>query len=706
MTIEMRCRSSTPIRIVLCVFLFAFASLESSFGKKLTITSDPSNAGVRLDGKYVGNTPLTFRVKGSDMLDSSGTRWTKPQTLVISKLGCAPRMTGITRDVLDSETMRFQLDCFQPHAQAGFQFLQKDQFADSAREYERALQLDPNQFEAIFNLGAAYMHLARYQDAKKTFVRASELNPDSVEALNMSGLASAKLHQHDDSISFFKGVLHLRPNFAEAYFNLAGQYRAMGHYDEALATVEQATRLDHSFAEAFSLKAEILEQKGRTSDALAAAQQGLRLKPNSAEANSVYGWELDEAGQSLRALPYTRRAVQLEPDWAAAYTRMCRTYIEVGQYSDALRACHDALERAPDDPEGFYYQALVYERLRKRSEALAAFRGSAEAFRKAQDIDGYGFYLLGNDYYRLGQLDKAAENYGKAIEQRPSLGVARLNLGIAYVHLGRETLAVEQYNALKSTDEPRAERLRKLIEQYEAARNETGVQSQSGSSLQGGSARGIEVRLKCEVDCSVRIDKIQNLQLSAGLTKSVPLTPGQHSIFATSATGEQKWQSTFTIYNSSRKEIFIPLGTSRPDSSQEKERKEVIREIARVRAQIDANNAKTVALEEQRRMILERQQARLEAQNQRQQRAEAIVNRIKSYEAEVEAESVLSKQADSDAQRSCSQRAGQSNYAAIAGLASCALAQQAAESHKKRVKELIDEMDELSHELYVLTKPT
>src|SRR5260370_37639862 len=152
-----------------------------------------------------------------------------PATLVVSKSGCAAHRAAITRSFLDSKDSHFELECYRSHLDAGFQFLLKKQFADSVREYERALELDRHHFEGFFNLGVAYMGLAKYREAKSAFDTAIQLKYDAPEAYNMKGLSCAKLLMHRDSIWCFTQSLRLKPDFALAYVTMAQQYPESWH---------------------------------------------------------------------------------------------------------------------------------------------------------------------------------------------------------------------------------------------------------------------------------------------------------------------------------------------------------------------------------------------------------------------------------------------------------------------------------------------
>jgi len=693
---------------VLTLSLFVLVHPGLSFGKKLNITSSPPEAEVQIDGQYVGTTPLTLEIHGNEILTASGIRWKNPATLVVSKSGCTVHRAAITRTFLDSKDSHVQLECYRSHLDAGFQFLLKEQFANSVREYERALELDHDHFEGFFNLGLAYMSLGKYREAKRAFDTAIQLKYDAPEAYNMRGLACAKLLMHSDSISSFTEALRLKPDFAIAYVNIAEQYRVSGHREEALNSVERAIQIRPDLAEAYRVKARVLEQLGRTNQAVTAAQRAFELEPDSARASLTLGWELDEAGQPQMALEYAEQAVKLNPMLREGYTNICRAYDELEEYRDAVKACQEALARSQSDAQSLFYAAVAYEKLGQSGTALAAYRRADAAFKEDPEPDEYALFLWGNTCFRLARVQRAVEHYEKAIRERPDFAPAHLNLGVAYIRLGQREKATDEYNALRSTDSVRAQRLKRLLDSPSASASlkqpEKSIVTPSSASQLSATAT-----VKCNVDCTISFDNAWKRPLFAGRSQSFPVAPGEHSISAISADGRRSWRTSVVWEKNSRKEIVVPIEPKTLDVREESERKELLAEIAQARARIDATRRKAADASSARARLLIDRGSLNERKRLLRQRAETIVNQIKVYEVQVDPELKQAEHDDNAALKSCSQGgSGNDTFSALmkaADTTACIMSKQSAERHRQRAKEFLVEIDKLSHELYSLTKP-
>jgi tetratricopeptide (TPR) repeat protein len=95
---------------------------------------------------------------------------------------------------------------------------QPDTLAEAAAAYQKSLELNPEQFEALLNLGDAYLQLGRVEEARDILTRAGTVNSED-----------SNLHH----------------SFGELYLKL-------GMRDEAYRELEVLRRLDRSLADALA----------------------------------------------------------------------------------------------------------------------------------------------------------------------------------------------------------------------------------------------------------------------------------------------------------------------------------------------------------------------------------------------------------------------------------------------------------------------
>lgn len=142
--------------------------------------------------------------------------------------------------------------------------LRRKDIISAAAKFKKAIELDPDMFEAYMNFGNITLGFRGYQDAKNAFVKAVELQPDSYEAHLGLGVAYRGLEQNEKAQSEYEKAIELDAKRPQAYYNLGVLYQdfmggtmedmnqAKKYYDQFLSrargerkfasTIEEITR--------------------------------------------------------------------------------------------------------------------------------------------------------------------------------------------------------------------------------------------------------------------------------------------------------------------------------------------------------------------------------------------------------------------------------------------------------------------------------
>ena len=128
--------------------------------------------------------------------------------------------------------------------------IHKDEFKryDEAVVFEEAVRAKPDDAEAHYNLGMAYLKLWRNGAAIKEYKQAIRIKPDFVEAYCNLGMAYWRIERYDEAIAALKQAINIRPNYAEAHYNLGRTYLITGDTKSALNEYKILKDLDQSRA--------------------------------------------------------------------------------------------------------------------------------------------------------------------------------------------------------------------------------------------------------------------------------------------------------------------------------------------------------------------------------------------------------------------------------------------------------------------------
>ncbi len=108
------------------------------------------------------------------------------------------------------------------------------------RDFRRALEIDPNNLDALFFSGMVCMALGCFDDGIADLQRAAQLDPLSSTVQSALGRILYRARRFDEAVVRLKQAIALEPRNWGAYVRLAAVYREMGQYADALALLEQA----------------------------------------------------------------------------------------------------------------------------------------------------------------------------------------------------------------------------------------------------------------------------------------------------------------------------------------------------------------------------------------------------------------------------------------------------------------------------------
>jgi serine/threonine-protein kinase len=116
-------------------------------------------------------------------------------------------------------------------------------WAAAGREFERALELNPNLSRTHVLYGFHFDYLGNHEQALMHYRRAVELDPLNLNANDNLANEYISSRQYDQAIEHEKKTLELDPSYENAHFNLSNAYLFAGKYDLWIKEWEEAARL-------------------------------------------------------------------------------------------------------------------------------------------------------------------------------------------------------------------------------------------------------------------------------------------------------------------------------------------------------------------------------------------------------------------------------------------------------------------------------
>jgi tetratricopeptide (TPR) repeat protein len=262
-------------------------------------------------------------------------------------------------------------------------------------------------------------------------------------------------------IESFRQAIEKDPNYAQAYAGLADCYILLGPndvlpakevYPLARTAALRALQLDDTLAEAHaSLGFVRLLYDWNPIQAEKEFRRAIELNPNYPTAHHWYAYDLVAMKRSDEAIAEIRRALELDPVSPIINTDVGQILLLARHPDEAIAQCQKAISLDAQFPQVYWYLGLLYEQKGIFDQAFEAFLKAPPGFsnsppdasiRAAYRVSGIRGYwrerlsslgrqsqehyvspfTLAVPYARLGEVDRALENLGRALDERyPSM---------------------------------------------------------------------------------------------------------------------------------------------------------------------------------------------------------------------------------------------------------------------------------------------
>jgi tetratricopeptide (TPR) repeat protein len=189
---------------------------------------------------------------------------------------------------------------------------------EAIEEWNQALALDPTDFRARNNLGAALLRTGKIDAGIAEFQKVLQTNPKYADAYDNLGIALLQEGKVDEGIVQFQKALEINPNHTQTHANLGNAYYMKGKDAEALAQWREALRTDPNLMALLSQSAWVLS-----------------TSPDASVRNGT------------EALELAQRAAQLSKEQdPSVLDTLAAAYAEAGKFPEAVETAQKALELA------------------------------------------------------------------------------------------------------------------------------------------------------------------------------------------------------------------------------------------------------------------------------------------------------------------------------------------------------------------------
>lgn len=304
----------------------------------------------------------------------------------------------------------------------------EDDLRNALTTFDRAISIDPEYAEALFERGSTRLLLGEIEDAVDDLVNAARIDASNSEYAAQLGFA------------------HLRFGLVEAAQRRGQRAKIIKEYQSAAA----------EFTRYFTLEPnELSEEEQEETDirretvfvSRAAAYLGL-------------GDETQDNGSFYyrKAIVDCEAALEIEPELSDAHLQKGIALRMLGQFNESLASYTAALEIAPTNWQSLLRRGIVYYRLGDFDLAMSDFQTCKRFSNPTPAL----YFWTGLAHVKQDRPQDAIQEYALAIRSDPFFTLAYFNRGLAYLKIGRFNRAAEDFNQVlrRENDNAQAKQLR------------------------------------------------------------------------------------------------------------------------------------------------------------------------------------------------------------------------------------------------------
>ena len=302
----------------------------------------------------------------------------------------------------------------------GLKALEEGKYDVAAAAFERAIQSDPRDYSAHFNLALAYSFLHRDPDGIAEYRKTLELKPGLFEAQLNAGILLLREKNPAEAAVLLEAAAAQKPREFRPRYYLAEAQLAGGSAAKAEESYRLAVELDGKSAPAQIGMAHALAQQGKIAEAAPYFRQAAQLDPNYRDALFELAALYEKSGQTPEAVAIYRQF----PENPAAQERLGALLLQSKQYADAIPGLESAYSKSPTEANRVGL-AEAYLFNNEREKALPLLEKAV-----AEEPGSYDLRLI---YARAlrdqKQYPAAAQQFNTALKMKPDAGPIWNELG-------------------------------------------------------------------------------------------------------------------------------------------------------------------------------------------------------------------------------------------------------------------------------------
>ncbi len=330
----------------------------------------------------------------------------------------------------------------------GLKLLQQGEYAQSILDYNKAIDLDPDNPVAYNHRGFAKGRLEQYEDALTDYDRALALDPNYAATYNNRGFANRSLERYAEAILDYDQAIALDPSVAMAYNDRGFTKGISGQYEAAISDYDKSIELDRGNAVAYNNRGFAKRHLDQYEEAILDYDKSLLLDQNYAVAYNNRGFSKGSLGRYEDAILDYNKAIELDQNYDLAYNNRGFAKSCLKRYAEAILDYDRAIALDFDDAVAYSNRGIAKQHMQEYEAAILDYDKAIEY----DSDDAVAYNNRGLAKASLECYEEAILDYEQAIRYDPKNAAAYHNRSRAYSQLSNTEKAQADFDMATSLE--------------------------------------------------------------------------------------------------------------------------------------------------------------------------------------------------------------------------------------------------------------
>lgn len=238
--------------------------------------------------------------------------------------------------------------------------------------YKKALTFDgekDGEILILFNIAIIYDEIGQWNDSKIYYEKILEIEPHNHEAMFQLAMLNERMGDIEEALNLYCTITDINPDFKGAYFNAAIILDEMGKLNAAIQCYEEVLKIEPEHYHALNNIGSIYEELGEYEKAYEMVKKSIAINSNFYKSLFNMGVIYNRLGDQDMAMKYYKKSMTKNPKYPYVYLNQSAIFIEKKKYHKAIDILTEGISNI-DHGDLYYNRACCYSIIGEKESAI------------------------------------------------------------------------------------------------------------------------------------------------------------------------------------------------------------------------------------------------------------------------------------------------------------------------------------------------